>query len=365
MNKNNYAVIMAGGVGERFWPMSRVSRPKQFIDILGTGKTFIQQTYERFLKVCQKENIYILTNNIYLDLVLEQLDGIKKEQILLEPARKNTAPCIAYAAYKIREINPEARMVVAPSDHLILREDIFTEIINSALDAAGDMENFYTLGIKPSRPDTGYGYIQYVTGEEEEYDHDELLRKVKTFTEKPDDYWARSFLASGDFLWNSGIFIWSCKAIIDAFEKFQPEISYVFQKGIGIYNTPREEEYINEKYVECKSISIDYAIMEKAENVYVFISDFGWSDLGTWGSLFEVREKDKENNAIMGKNVMVYDTKNCIVTVPDEKMVVLQGMDGYIVSESDNALLICKKENEQQIRKFVNDIKLSKDDKFV
>ncbi|MFW6352632.1 MAG: mannose-1-phosphate guanylyltransferase [Bacteroidota bacterium] len=364
MNKNNYAVIMAGGVGERFWPMSRVSRPKQFIDILGTGKTFIQQTYERFLKVCEKENIYILTNKIYLDLVLEQLDGIKKEQVLLEPARKNTAPCIAYAAYKIRELNPDARMVVAPSDHLILKEDIFTDIINSALDAAGDMENFYTLGIKPSRPDTGYGYIQYVTGEDE-YEQSDLLRKVKTFTEKPDEHWARSFLASGDFLWNSGIFIWSCKAIIDAFEKFQPEISYVFQKGIGIYNTPHETEYINEKYVECKSISIDYAIMEKAENVYVFISDFGWSDLGTWGSLFEVREKDQQKNAIIGKNVMVYDTQNSIITVPDEKMVVLQGLDGYIVSESDNALLICKKENEQQIRKFVNDIRLSKDDKFV
>lgn len=362
MNKNNYAVIMAGGVGERFWPMSKISRPKQFIDILGTGKTFIQQTYERFLKVCEQENIYILTNKIYLDLVLEQLQGIKPEQILLEPARKNTAPCIAYAAYKIRELNPDARMVVAPSDHLILKEDTFVDIIASALEAAGDGENFYTLGIKPSRPDTGYGYIQFHT--DKKFDHHDQLRKVKLFTEKPKEQMAKSFLASGDFLWNSGIFIWSCKAIIEAFEKYQPEISYVFQKAIGIYNTPRETEYIDKTYTECKSISIDYAIMEQAKNVYVFISDFGWSDLGTWGSLFEVREKDKNNNSVMGKNVMTYDTYNSIITVPHDKAVVVQGLDGYIISESDNALLICKKDEEQKIRKFVTDLKLKNDNQF-
>ncbi len=362
MDKNNYVVIMAGGVGERFWPMSKVDRPKQFIDILGTGKTLIRQTYDRFLRVCHPENIYVVTNEMYRDLVIEQLEGIKGEQVIGEPARKNTAPCIAYAAHKIYNLNPEARMVVAPSDHIILKEDIFCDIISSAMEAAKDNENFYTLGIKPSRPDTGYGYIQYVAGTR--FEHSELLRKVKTFTEKPDEELARSFLKSGDFLWNSGIFIWSCKAIISAFDKHQPEISYVFQKASNIYNTPDEKEYIDQVYPACKSISIDYAIMEKADNVYVFISDFGWSDLGTWGSLYDARDKDKNKNAIMGENVMTYETQNCIVNVPEDKLVVLQGLDDYIVSESDNALLICQKSQEQQIRKFVNDIKLFKGEKF-
>ncbi len=363
MNENNYAVIMAGGVGERFWPMSKVSRPKQFIDILGTGKTLIQQTYERFLRVCKKENIYIVTNKIYRDLVLEQLDGISTEQVVCEPARKNTAPCIAYAAHKIHDLNPNAVMVVAPSDHIILKEDVFCDIIRSALDAAADQTNFYTLGIKPSRPDTGYGYIQYVAGSKSE--KSELLRKVKTFTEKPDEELAKSFLQSGDFLWNSGIFIWSSQAIIDAFEKFQPEINYVFQKAAGIYNTKEEQAYMDKAYPACKSISIDYAIMEKADNVHVFISDFGWSDLGTWGSLFDSMDKDQKNNAVMGENVMLYDSQNCIVNVPGEKLVVLQGLDNYIVSEYENSLLVCHKSQEQQIRKFVNDIKLTRGDEFV
>jgi mannose-1-phosphate guanylyltransferase len=363
MNKNFYAVIMAGGVGERFWPVSNVERPKQFIDILGTGKTLIQQTYERFLQVCEKENIYIVTNKIYRDLVMQQLDGIAEAQVICEPARKNTAPCIAYAAWKIHDLNPEAAMVVAPSDHIIMKEEIFTEIISDALNEASNSDNFYTLGIKPSRPDTGYGYIQYVAGQR--FENNELLRKVKTFTEKPNTELAKSFLQSGDFLWNSGIFIWSSKSIINAFENFQPEISDVFQKAIGIYNTPQEEAYIDMAYPACKSISIDYAIMEKAENVYVFISDFGWSDLGTWGSLFESMNKDENNNAITGKNVMLYDTSNCIVNVPDEKLVVLQGLENFIVSEYNNSLLICHKNQEQQIRKFVNDVKLSKGDDLI
>lgn len=363
MDKNKYVVIMAGGVGERFWPMSKTNRPKQFIDILGTGRTLIQQTYDRFVKVCHPENIYVVTNKIYRDLVLEQLDEMTEHQVICEPARKNTAPCIAYAAYKIHAMNPDARMVVAPSDHIIMKEDVFCNIISSAMEAACDNTNFYTLGIKPSRPDTGYGYIQYVAGTH--YEHSDLLRKVKTFTEKPDEELAVSFLQSGDFLWNSGIFIWSCTAIIDAFEKFQPEISYVFQKAIGIYNTPDEEPYIEKAYPTCKSISIDYAIMEKAENVFVFISDFGWSDLGTWGSLYEAREKDNNNNAIMGVNVMVYDSSNCIVNVPDDKIVILQGLKDYIVSESDSALLICQKSEEQHIRKYVNDIKLFKGEEYI
>jgi mannose-1-phosphate guanylyltransferase len=362
MNKNNYAVIMAGGVGERFWPMSKVSRPKQFIDILGTGRTLIQQTYDRFLRVCERENIYIVTNKIYRDLVMSQLEGIREDQVICEPARKNTAPCIAYAAYKIHSLNPDAAMVVAPSDHIILKEDVFCSIISDALNEAGKSDNFYTLGIKPSRPDTGYGYIQYVAGQR--FENSELLRKVKTFTEKPNEELAKSFLQSGDFLWNSGIFIWSSKSIIDAFERYQPEISDVFQKALAVYNTPKEESYMDKAYPSCKSISIDYAIMEKAENVHVFISDFGWSDLGTWGSLFESMEKDENNNAVMGNNVLLYDTENCIVNVPENKLVVMQGLNDYIVSEYENSLLICHKNQEQQIRKFVNDVKISRGEEF-
>ncbi len=362
MKKNFYAIIMAGGVGERFWPMSKTSRPKQFIDILGTGKTLIQQTYERFLRVCEPENIYIVTNKIYRDLVLEQLAGIGENQVICEPARKNTAPCIAYAAWKINAQNPNAAMVVAPSDHIIMKEDVFCGIITDALNEAAKSNNFYTLGIKPSRPDTGYGYIQFVAGQR--FENNELLRKVKTFTEKPNLELARSFLQSGDFLWNSGIFIWSVKAIIEAFEKYQPEITDVFQRGVGKYNTPQEEAYIDQAYPACKSISIDYAIMEKAENVHVFISDFGWSDLGTWGSLYESMEKDEQNNAVMGENVMLYEAENCIVNVPAGKLVVIQGLNDFIVSEYENSLLICHKSQEQQIRKFVNDVKLFKGEEY-
>ncbi len=353
---------MAGGVGERFWPMSRVSRPKQFIDILGTGKTLIRQTYERFAKVCAPENIYVVTNKKYKDLVLDQIPGIGSSQVILEPTRKNTAPCIAYASYKIHKMNPEARIVVAPSDHIILKEEVFSEIIKAALQAAFD-DRLLTLGITPSRPDTGYGYIQFI--DDGVNPHDSRMKKVKTFTEKPNLELAESFLKSGDFLWNSGIFIWSAKSIIDAFEKYQPEISYIFREAFEKYNTPDEQEYMDVAYAACKSISIDYAIMEKADNVYVFVSDFGWSDLGTWGSLFDVRPKDENQNAVIGKNVMIYDSKDCIVNVPDDKLIIIQGLDDYIVSESDNALLICQKSQEQQIRKFVNDIKLKKGEEFI
>lgn len=363
MDKNNYVVIMAGGVGERFWPMSRRTRPKQFIDILGTGKTLIRETYERFLNVCNRENIYIVTNQNYEQLVLDQIPSLDPEMVICEPTRKNTAPCIAYAAYKIHALNPQARIVVAPSDHIILKEAAFSGIIKSALKAAAQHDWLFTLGITPHRPDTGYGYIQFM--EDSSYPDDPSLKKVKTFTEKPDLEMARSFLESGDFLWNSGIFIWSCRAIIDAFEKYQPEISFVFREAQGKYNTPEERPHMNKAYATCKSISIDYAIMEKAENVYVFISDLGWSDLGTWGSLFEVRPKDGEQNAVMGKNVMLYDSSQCIVNIPEEKLVVIQGLEDYIVAESDNVLLICKKTQEQQIRKFVNDIKLNKGEHFI
>lgn len=363
MESNYYVVIMAGGVGERFWPMSRKSRPKQFIDILGTGKTLLQQTYERFLSVCPSENIFITTNVRFRDMILDQLPEVNPRQIICEPTRKNTAPCVAYAAYKIHSLNPEATIVVAPSDHIILKEEAFTRVIRQALEAASKNKWLFTLGITPSRPDTGYGYIQFL----ESADHGEFpdMKKVKTFTEKPDLEMAVSFLGSGDFLWNSGIFIWSCEAIMDAFEKYQPEISYVFREAMGKYNTSEENQYMSTAYATCKSISIDYAIMEKADNVFVFISDFGWSDLGTWGSLYDVRFKDEAANALVGNNVMLYDTTRCIINIPEGKLVVIQGLDDYIVAESDNALLICKKSEEQQLRKIVNDIKLSKGEEFI
>ena len=282
MNRDNYCVIMAGGIGARFWPMSRADHPKQFIDILGTGKTLITQTFERFEKICPKENIYIVTNENYRELIKQQIPGISDEQIICEPTRRNTAPCIAYACYKLQKINPEANLIVAPSDHIIQKEEEFIEIVQSGLKASRNRDWLVTLGIKPTRPDTGYGYIQF--NEAHIYPDDERMKKVKTFTEKPNLDTANFFLKSGDFLWNAGIFIWSLKSIMSAFNKYLPEIDMIFKEGKDRYNTPQEREFINYAYTTCKSISIDYGIMEKADNVYVLCSDFGWSDLGTWGS---------------------------------------------------------------------------------
>ena len=363
MNQNNYCVIMAGGIGTRFWPMSKTAHPKQFIDILGTGKTLLQQTYERFLNVCPKENIYIVTNEIYKELTLSQLTDISENQVICEPSRKNTAPCVAYATYKIAEINPNANVVVAPSDHIVLKTDTFTDIIKTALEVVDKNEWLVTLGIKPSRPDTGYGYIQF--NDELFFENYKLLRKVKTFTEKPALEMAKSFLQSGDFLWNSGIFIWSVSSILKAFSKYLPEVNDVFKDGIGKYNSADEKNFIKSAYAVCKSISIDYGVMEKANNVHVMISDFGWSDLGTWGSLYETRSKNEAGNTVVGKNVLLYNTSNCIINVPDDKLVVLQGLDDYIIVESENTLLICRKTEEQQIRQFVNDVKISKGEQFV
>lgn len=363
MNKNHYCIIMAGGIGARFWPMSRTRHPKQFIDILGTGETLIQQTFNRFSKICPVENIFVVTNEIYDHLVKKQLPALPANNILLEPAMRNTAPCIAYANYKIKTQNPEANIVVAPSDHLILKEDEFLKVITDSLDAVSENDWLLTLGIKPSRPDTGYGYIQY--DESQKYDKNPRIRKVKTFTEKPNLELAEKFLASGDFLWNAGIFIWSLKSITKAFEKYLDDVDELFKKGIGKYNTPQEKQFIGETYTVCRKISIDYGIMEKADNVYVHSADFGWSDLGTWKSLYDIKEKDLDGNALTGNNVMLYDTKNCIINLPDEKLVVIQGLDNYIVVEDDNALLICHKDEEQQIRQFVTDIKINKGEDFI
>ncbi len=362
-NKNNYCVIMAGGVGARFWPMSKTSRPKQFIDVLGVGKTLIQLTFERFSNICPPENVLVVTNEIYKNLVLQQLPQLKEHQVLCEPSRRNTAPCVAYANYKIKEENPNAIVVVAPSDHIILKEEEFVKNIKTAIDAASQNDWLLTLGIKPSRPDTGYGYIQFV--EEKIYSDDIPLYKVKTFTEKPNLEIAKSFLASGDFLWNSGIFIWSLSSIMKAFNELLPDVDTLFEKGAGIYNTHGEKNFISETYAVCKNISIDYGIMEKAKNVNTLAVDFGWSDLGTWGSLYTIRSKDDNKNAVVGKNVMLYGTENCIVNMPDNKLVVLQGLDDYIVVEEDNTLLVCKKDDEQQIRQFVADVKVEKGDKYI
>lgn len=358
MNKNNYCIIMAGGVGSRFWPMSRISKPKQFLDVLGIGQSLIQMTYERFKKICPESNIYIVTNNVYKDLVLQQLSGIDEENIITEPARRNTAPCITYANFKIMSKNPDANIIVAPSDHVILNEKEFIRIVSKALEITKENDVLVTLGIKPSYPNTGYGYIQYDKGDFIPKDND--IKKVKLFTEKPDLQMAKMFIQSGDFLWNAGIFIWSLQSINKALCNYLPEVYNIFLEGKDNYNTDKEEAFINEAYTSCPAISIDYGIMEKAGNVYVIPSDFDWSDVGTWNALYKIREKDSNSNSIVGKNVMTYDTKNSIINVPKDKLVVLQGLDGYIVVESGDILMVCKKEEEQRVKQFLTDVEVSK-----
>ena len=363
MNSNYFCVIMAGGVGTRFWPISRSSYPKQFIDILGVGKTLLQQTFDRFVKVCPIENIYIVTSAEYKDITLQQLPQIKDNQVLLEPARRNTAPCIAYANFRIQQVNADAKIIVAPSDHLILNEEKFVETIEKSLDFVSQNKTLLTLGIKPSRPDTGYGYIQVNNDEPAIFDNS--IEKVKTFTEKPDADLAKFFVESGEFYWNSGIFIWSIQAIQEAFDLYLNDIYSSFNEKADLFNTSDENKAISEIYPACKNISIDYGIMEKASNVYVLGSEFGWSDLGTWTSLFEHTEKTDDNNAITSKNVMVYNTKNSIIKAHKDKLVVVQGLKDYIVVDTDDALLICNKNEEQQIKLFVNDIKSQKKNKFI
>ncbi|MEG1498175.1 MAG: mannose-1-phosphate guanylyltransferase [Bacteroidales bacterium] len=363
MNPNYYVVIMAGGVGARFWPMSRTNQPKQFIDILGTGESLIQQTYDRFKTVCPEENIYVVTNAAYKDMVLSQLPKMTEDRVLCEPHRKNTAPCIAYANYKINSVNPNATIIVTPSDHIVLKTDVFSSVVLSAAKAASQNDWLITLGIRPSYPNTGYGYIQF--DDTKICAENNQIKKVKVFTEKPELAMAKSFLESGDFLWNAGIFIWSLKSSMRAFKEYLPEIDELFAAGEKKWNTPEEKDYIEKVYLVCKSISIDYGVMEKAKNVYVLASDFGWSDLGTWGSLYEIQQKNQDQNSIVGKNVMTYDTRGCIVHVSEDKLAVLQGLEDYIVIENHNVLLICKKSEEQQIRQFVNDVALKKGDKFI
>jgi mannose-1-phosphate guanylyltransferase len=359
---NTYCVIMAGGIGSRFWPLSKSTMPKQFIDILGTGRTFLQQTYDRFKKICPDENFYVVTSVDYKELVQKQLPELHESQILLEPLRRNTAPCIAYACYRIKSINADANIIVAPSDHHIQLEDIFLEEISKGLEFVSHNDALLTLGITPCRPETRYGYIQIESTRS--IGSISNLHKVKTFTEKPDLDLAKIFIESGEFFWNSGIFIWSLQSILKAFKNHLSLVSELFEKGRKVYGTADEGPFLNKTYSECQNISIDYGIMEKADNVYVMCSDFGWSDLGTWGSLYENSNKDTLGNVISGKSVMLYGAKNCIVNMPGDKLVILQGLDGYIVVESEGTLLVCRKDDEQQIRQFVNDVRLNKGEKY-
>ena len=349
MNKNLYVVLMAGGVGVRFWPYSRNSKPKQFLDVLGTGKTLIQSTMERFLPICPAENIFVVTHEEHAALVKEQLPQLGTHQILAEPMRKNTAACIAYASYKIQQLNKDAVIIVSPADHLILKENEFLDIIKKTVDQAKSEDKLITLGIKPTRPETGYGYIQYHTEKS-------FAKKVKTFTEKPELSLAKKFLESGDFVWNAGIFIWSVKSIIKAIQLHMPEMAEVFEEISGKFGTPQEKEAIRVSYPQCKSISIDYGVMEKASNVFVCLGDFSWSDLGSWASIHEISEKDQDNNVIRA-NALTYDTRNCIIKGSDNKLIVAQGLNGYLVGEFGNVIIVCEKDKEEQFRRFVNDVK--------
>jgi mannose-1-phosphate guanylyltransferase len=354
MNKNNYAVIMAGGIGSRFWPMSKSTFPKQFLDILGTGETLIQQTFKRLSRICPTENILIVTNKNYKHLCLEQLPDVVERNILCEPTMRNTAPCVAFAAFKIQSENSEANMIIAASDHIIIKEDEFIRVMNDCLEVSAKNDVLLTLGITPCRPETGYGYIQF---SDQDLKGHQKVRKVKTFTEKPNQELALNFLDSGDFLWNSGIFIWSAQSITLAYRKHLRDMYDVFEEGKIYYNTEKETEYIDRVFPGCKNISIDYGIMEKSANVYVYPADFGWSDLGTWGSLYAQLDLDENNNAVQGDAVRLYESSNNIINVPNDKVVVAQGLNGYIVVENEGTLLVCKKEDEQQIKQFVADVK--------
>lgn len=360
--KNRYVIIMAGGIGSRFWPLSRQDKPKQFLDILGTGETLIQQTFRRFKEICPEENIYVVTGSAQRDLVIKQLN-IDPEKVLGEPFRRNTAPCLAYGTFRIIKDNPDAVIAVTPADHLIVKEEKFREEIGRCFDFAGDNDALVTLGIKPDRPETGYGYIQ-ADKKRPVKGFDKLL-KVKTFTEKPDMELARVFLESGDFYWNSGIFIWRAETIMAAFEKYLPETFTVFDEGREIYGTKQEKNFIGKAYAECRSISIDYGIMEKADNVYVMCTDIGWSDLGTWSSLYEHSVSDKKGNALVKGKVFSYDNNGNIFNIEEGKVAVIQGLKDCIVVDSGDVLLIVRKEEEQNIKKYLDDVKKSTKDKYL
>lgn len=360
VNRHFYVAIMAGGIGSRFWPYSRTDHPKQFLDILNTGKTLLQWTFERFAQFIPQENIFVVTHHHYVAKVKEQLPDLLADNIVSEPSRKNTAPCIAYISHKIAKQDPKANVICAPADHLIMDPTSFISTCLNALMFVQKNSALVTLGIKPTRPDTGYGYIQFETQQVADN-----VYPVKTFTEKPNIELAKTFLQSGDFLWNAGIFVWNINTILTAFNKYLPEINELFQQSIDQLNTPEEKKAIETIYPQCTNISIDYAIMEKADNVYVIPSNFGWSDLGTWASAYENLERDESGNAVQGKNVMMVDAKNCMVKAPQDKLMVIQGLEEFIIVDTSDVLLICKKENEQQIKEYVAEVKRNKGEKFL
>ncbi len=352
MNKNYYAILMAGGVGSRFWPVSTSDFPKQFHDMLGSGDTLIQKTFSRLSKLIPVENILILTNEKYNSIVLEQLPMVKQEQVLLEPAMRNTAPCILYASLKIQKKNPDAVMVVAPSDHWIEDEDAFTANLEQCFNFCSSENALMTLGIQPTFPNTGFGYIEYDKSDKK------TIKKVKQFREKPNYETAKLFLDSGNFLWNGGIFIWSVKSITAAFEKFQPKMNALFMKGMESYNTTSEKAFINENYSLSENVSIDYAVMESADNVYVLPATFDWNDLGTWGSLHEKLDKDGNNNAVVNATVLLNNSSSNMISTSKDKLVIIDGLEDFIIVDKDNVLLIYPKSKEQEIKGIVASLKV-------
>ena len=356
MKDQPYIVIMAGGIGSRFWPYSKNSRPKQFLDVLGTGRTLLQMTFDRFLELAKPEQFFVVTNQSHVHLVREQLPELQENQILAEPLRKNTAACLAYASYKIACINSNATMIVAPADHLILQEGRFLQTLVAAISAAQEPNRLLTIGIKPNRPETGYGYIQYVPGSV-----DTQVLKVKTFTEKPNAKLAAAFLESGDFVWNSGLFVWKAGSLIEAFKKHMPDLAEAFEDGKSKLGSDLESDFILTVYATLKNVSIDYGIMEKSDQVYMVLGDFGWSDIGSWQSLHELREKDEYNNVVEA-NALLFDTKNCLIKTDSEKLVVVQGMDDFLINETGNVLLICKLGEENRFRDFVAQAKKKGED---
>ena len=350
MANNNHLVIMAGGVGSRFWPMSTKDKPKQFIDVLGVGRTLIQLTYDRFEPICPPENVWVVTNKKYVDIVKRQLPEIPVGNILCEPCRRNTAPCIAYVSWRIKKECPTANIVVTPSDHNVLNIPEFRRVISNSLSFTSETDAIVTLGMKATRPETGYGYIQAdLTSSSPR--NKEIFR-VDSFREKPDLETAKKYLAENNYFWNAGIFLWSVRTIVNAFRIYQPALANIFESMSDVYGTDKEQDVIDERFPECENISVDYAIMEKAEEIFVCPADFGWSDLGTWGSLLVQTKHDTDGNSIIGDNVSVFETKNSIIHTVGCKQVVVQGLDGYIVAENDGRLLICKLSEEQRIKLF-------------
>lgn len=358
IDNHRYCVIMCGGIGSRFWPYSRADRPKQFIDFFGTGRSLLQMSYDRILPIVPAENIVIVTNALYAPLVKEQLPDLRDDQILLEPARRNTAPCIAWAAYHIAARDPQASMIVTPSDHLITRQQAFQQCVTKGFEFVEQNDALLTLGIEPTRPETGYGYIQIGSAV------DETISKVKTFTEKPNLELAKVFLASGEFFWNSGIFMWKAQTVIDALHRYAPDIATVFDAGQDCFGTDCEMEFIAQEFSGCMSISIDFAIMEKASNVFVERVNLGWNDLGTWSALYDNSPKNRESNVTQNCSVLAYNSKGNIFAVKGDKLVVVSGLNDYIIADAGDVLLVCPKSEEQRIKQMVNDAKVNFGDKY-